>query len=457
MQTKRDHVHAYQTLVGRMSAALLLGDTNYSEPPARRALVGMVFGLVLALLIGVAFWVYGLINPGGSTAWKKPNAILVEKESGARFVYQRGLLVPVLNHASAMLLQGSDAKVESISRASLSELERGQPVGIENAPDPVPAPSSLISNNWLLCLPHTAGVEAQGAGLMSMNINPDVQSAPITVDEYMWVASPDNKQYVVWANQKLRLVEPFVAVALGLGTGRPPVAAQTWLSSLPDGPDIGPAVIPDDGRKTVAINGVARPVGTVFRQEAGNGTESFAVLRTDGLAPLSRIEAVLLLAKEGDSAVEISTAVMAAAPRSSDNSLTKRIPDLLNAKSVPTGERAFCLRQRPGGTSVESQVVTVERSDAGSGMNQRIGAYVKPGSGMLAASVPAPTASGAKPDRYLITDRGFKYRLADDEAIKALGFGGVTPVPLAAEVLAQLPSGPTLSRTTVGAIEEGRG
>ena len=52
-----------------MSAALLLGDTNYSEAPARRALMGLTFGVMLALLIGVAFWVYGLINPGGNTAW----------------------------------------------------------------------------------------------------------------------------------------------------------------------------------------------------------------------------------------------------------------------------------------------------------------------------------------------------------------------------------------------------
>ncbi|ONI76973.1 type VII secretion protein EccB [Actinosynnema sp. ALI-1.44] len=461
MQTKKDRVQAYQTLVGRMSAALLLGDTNYSEAPARRALIGLVFGVVLALLIGVAFWVYGLINPGGNMAWKKPNVILVEKESGARFVYQHGFLVPVRNHASAMLLQGAGAKVESISRASLSELERGQTIGIENAPDPLPAASALVSTPWLLCLPHTGGVDVQGTGLMSMNANPEAaggaSTRPLAENEYMWVGSTKGEQYVVLRDTKYRLTEPLVAVALGLGTSTPPAAPDAWLAALPNGQDVAPASIPDQGRKGARVGNQDRSVGTVFRQVAGNGTENFAVLRTDGLAPLSRTEAALLQAKNGQTVADIDTATMASVPRSGDDSLTKRLPDLLAAKPIPTGKRAFCLRQRPYGTQVVSQAVTTERNYAYLGMNDRVGAYLRQGTGLLAASVPAPTAKGAKPDRFLITDQGFKYQLANDDAISALGYAGITPQPVSAEVLAQIPSGPLLSRAAVGVLEKGRG
>ncbi|MFI9005952.1 type VII secretion protein EccB [Actinosynnema sp. NPDC053489] len=457
MQTKKDHVHAYQTLVGRMSAALLLGDTNYSEAPARRALMGMAFGLVLALVIGVGFWVYGLLNPGGNTAWQKPNTILVEKESGARYVYQRGVLVPVLNHASAMLLVGAGATVETISRASLGGLEHAPPVGIADAPDPVPDAGALVTTPWLLCLPRTGGVEAQDMGMMSLNANPDASSTPLGEREYLWVGSPEGRQYLVWQGQKLRLAGPAVAVALGLGTGAPPEAPAAWLGALPDGPEVGPAEIPDDGRRVLRVGGVDRPVGTVFRQAVGNGVENFSVLRPDGLAPLSRTEAALLTADRGEPAVDVDATAVAAAPRSADASLTTRIPDLLGARSVPTGDRAFCLRQEPNGGGVVSVPVTTERNYAWFGMNSRIGAYLKPGTGLLAASVPAPAGPGAKPDRYLITDRGFKYRLLDDEAVKALGFGGVPPQPVSAEVLAQIPSGPVLSRAAVGVFERGRG
>lgn len=460
MQTKKDRVHAYQTLVGRMSAALLLGDTNYSETPARRALVGLVLGLVLALLVGVGFWVYGLINPGGNTVWRKPGVVLVEKESGARFVYQQGVLVPIRNHASALLLQGTGAKIETISRASLAGLERGQTVGIDGAPDPLPAPRSLVTTPWLLCLPRTGGVEVQGTGLMSMNANPDAvngaTTTPLGENEHMWVGSPDGKQYVLLRSVKLRLAEPLVAVVLGFGAGTPPTAPQAWLDAMPNGPDIAPAVVPEQGR-TVRMEDGSQQVGTVFRQAAVTGAENFAVLRADGLAPVSRTEAALMLARSGRSAVEITAASMAAAPRSGDDSLTRRIPDLLATTPAPTGERAFCLRQVPSGATVVSEAVTTGRTSAWFGMNDRVGPYLKPGSGMLVASVPAPTGAGTKPDRFLITDQGIKYRLADDDAISALGFGGITPQPLPAAVLAQIPSGPLLSRAAVGVLEKGRG
>ncbi|MGW6449967.1 type VII secretion protein EccB [Lentzea sp. NPDC055074] len=454
MQTKKDHVHAYQTLVGRMSAALLLGDTNYSEAPARRALMGLVFGVVLALLIGIGFWVYGLINPGGNTAWRKPGAILVEKESGARFVYQDGLLVPVANHASAMLLRGQGAKVEMISRASLEGLERGAPIGIAGAPDPVPAASALVTTPWLICLPHTGGPAVQGAGLMSMNANPDAPSTPLTEGEYLWVGLPSGEQYLVWQGQKLRL-EGTAAVALGLGNGTPPTAPPAWLDALPDGPEMAAAQVLDG--RPVVVGGVERPVGTVFRQAVADDRENFAVLRADGLAPLSRTEAALLTAARGRAAVDIDATAMATAPRSADTSLTSRIPDLLTARSMPVGQRAFCLKQEPRGGTVISVPVTAERDYAWIGMSARLGAYLKPGTGMLAASVPAPARAGTTPDRYLITDRGFKFRLADDEAVKALGLGGVTPSPVPADVLAQIPSGPVLSRSAVGVFERGRG
>ncbi|MBB4678584.1 type VII secretion protein EccB [Crossiella cryophila] len=454
MQTRKDHVHAYQTLVGRMSAALLLGDTNYGEPPARRAVTGVIFGLVLGLLIGVAFWVYGLINPGGNTAWRKPGVILVEKESGARYVYQRGLLVPVLNHASAMLVQGQGSTVETITRASLAELDRGRPVGIPNAPDSVPGPGSLVTGSWLLCLPRTGGTEG---GSLSMNLSPEAESTPIGEREYLWVAAASGEQYLVWGQQKLRLADATVAIALGLGAGTPPVAAAAWLAALPEGPPIGAATIPGAGGGGTSVGGVHRAVGTVFRHAVGNGAENLLVLRGDGLAPLSRTEVALLRARGGSAAVEVDAAAIAAAPRSADNSLTTRIPDLLMMKPITGGERAFCLRQETSGARIASQVVTAERRMAWTGMTEQTGAYLKPGTGLLAAAVPAPAKAGVKPDRYLITDRGFKYRLADDEAIQALGFGGITPRPVAAEVLAALPSGPVLSRAEVGVSQRGTG
>ncbi|XVS67706.1 type VII secretion protein EccB [Actinosynnema sp. CA-299493] len=449
MQTQRDHLHAYQTMVGRMSSALLLGDTSHGEPPARRALFGLVMGVVLALLIGVGFGVYGLIKPGGSQAWRKPGAVLVEEETGALYVHRDGVLLPVSNHASALLLVGASARVETIKRASLVGLPRGPEIGIPGAPDAVPARDALAGGPWLLCL-------ARSGGGMGWNLLPGTPSADAGDDRHLWVATETGEQYLVWRDRKHRLADDTVPVALGLEAGPPRTAPTAWLDVVPEGPVIAAAVIPDDGRPGPEVGGARRRVGDLFEQAApGGGTRHF-VLRADGLAPLSRTEAALVQARFGRPAEPLDTGALAAAPHSPDTSLVDRLPDLVGTaplveRSGP--ERAVCLRQQPDGTRVDSRLVTADPEQAPPA-TARTAALLKPAAGLLAAAV--PVAQGRTPDRYLITDQGVKYSLPDDASVAALGFGGVPPVPVPDGVLASVPSGPTLSSAAVGVVEKGR-
>jgi hypothetical protein len=61
MQTQRDHVHAYSFLMGRMSMALVLGELSGPDIPAQRARRGFLIGILIALLIMLGFFLYGLI------------------------------------------------------------------------------------------------------------------------------------------------------------------------------------------------------------------------------------------------------------------------------------------------------------------------------------------------------------------------------------------------------------
>jgi hypothetical protein len=63
VQTQKDHVDAYAFLMGRMTSALVTGDANGVEVPARRAWTGLVTGAALAVLIAAGFVVFGLIVP----------------------------------------------------------------------------------------------------------------------------------------------------------------------------------------------------------------------------------------------------------------------------------------------------------------------------------------------------------------------------------------------------------
>ncbi len=79
-------------------------------------------------------------SPAAARGGATPGAVIVEKESGARFVYREQKLHPVLNYASALLIVGADrSKTVLVSRRTIDGVPRGLPLGIADAPDSLPA------------------------------------------------------------------------------------------------------------------------------------------------------------------------------------------------------------------------------------------------------------------------------------------------------------------------------
>lgn len=441
MQTQRDHVHAYQFMMGRMSSALVLGDPASAEVPARRAVTGIYIGLALAVLIAIGFGVYGWLVPGGNESWRAQGAIVVEKESGTRFVNVGGVLYPTLNHTSAKLLQGpnGDPKAKLLSKASLAEAPRGAPVGIPGAPQLLPPVQDLVGSQWLACLP---GDLESG---LNLDFDPETPAAPLPQDRYVLVQSEAGAQYLLWGGSKHQVADPVVLAALGLANVQPVPAPEPWLAALPDGPALAPARIEGSGAPGPAIGGSPYLVGQVFEQRASNGDVQRFVLRGDGLAPVSRTEFVLLAAVPGaPEPAQLDAAAVAAAPRSADRSLTSRLPELSEARWQDHGADQICLQQVPAGTRIASEIVFAAPA---AGIN------LPPGKGVVVGAVPLP-AGQRTPDRYLIAE-GEKYLLPDDDSMRALGYGGAPVQPMAGDLLDTVPSGPALSRAAAGATTKG--
>ncbi len=110
MQSKRDQVQAHAFVMSRLTSGMLLADPDAPESPLGRTTRGVVIGTVIAVVISAAAVVYGLINPGGNDSWRTSNSLIVNKETGGRFLYVDGRLRPVRNYASALLIGGSDLK-----------------------------------------------------------------------------------------------------------------------------------------------------------------------------------------------------------------------------------------------------------------------------------------------------------------------------------------------------------
>jgi type VII secretion protein EccB len=451
VQTQRDHVHAHQFMVGRMSTALVFGDPGIAEPPARRALVGLLAGVLLSALVTVACGVYGWLVPGGSTAWRKAGAVIVEKETGTRYVYVAGTLRPTPNFASALLVQGPKASVVSASRASLRGVPRGPAIGIAGAPQTLPAAGDLVAGPWLACLPAT-GHRGSGQGV---NFDPEAPAEPLADDRFLLTAG-ENAEYLVWNGAKHRILDATVPAALGVTGVQPVPASADWLAAVPDAAELGVARIDGAGDEGPTVGGVRHRIGQLFRQRIDGGTaDRMFVLRGDGLAPLDRIEAMLLEARAGTGQpVELTTAALAGAPQSPDRSLVGRLPRIDTARGQEPGDRVVCQRQRPVGEAIEVTVVLVAHRDAASGRDGHVGTSVRPGSGLVVHAVPAAAGEHA-PELHLIADDGVQYPLSDDAALRALGLDRSASIPFPRSLLRELPVGPVLSRAAAIAGKEG--
>ncbi|MFJ8690487.1 type VII secretion protein EccB [Micromonospora wenchangensis] len=449
MQTQRDHVHAHSFMTGRLSSALVQGEPTSAQIPGQRALTGLLIGIVVVLLVGGGFAVYGWIVPGGSRAYRQAGAILVEKESGVRYVYRDGVLHPTPNLTSAMLLQGPAATVKLISRNSLRDLPRGPEIGIADAPQSVPPADALVRGPWLACLP--GSVVDRPGGRLGMNLDPHAPATPVADDAFTVVRGPDRGTYLLAGPFKFPVADESVLVALGAANARAAPAPAAWLDQVPTGVTLGPATIPGAGTPGPRIAGRVRPVGTLFRQQPTTGTEQLFVLRTDGLAPVNRMEFALATVR-GGTPVTLDAADVVAAPRSADRTLTDRLPDLTGHRWHDPGRLVLCLRQRPFGETVTNELVLAERYVAGIFDDGTPMVVVPPGSGMTVTPVPRtrPVA-----ETVLISDAGIAYRLAGPDAVACLKLTAPAAVPFPKGLLAAMPQGPVLSRTAVNGPARG--
>ena len=126
-------------------------ETDPQQSPLRRG-VGAVFGgVMVAVLVAAGFGIYGILTKVGSDGWKTEGAVVIEKETGASFVYLQGVLYPTLNFASAKLAGRPSTQVFRISSNSLGEVPRGNTIGIPGAPNSLPSVKKRIGLPWTIC------------------------------------------------------------------------------------------------------------------------------------------------------------------------------------------------------------------------------------------------------------------------------------------------------------------
>ncbi|HMH93597.1 MAG TPA: type VII secretion protein EccB [Streptosporangiaceae bacterium] len=456
MRSRRDQVQAHAYVVGRLTSALVHGEPDAPQSPMRRTTLGSFGGVMIGALLVAGFLIWGLIFPASKGKAMTAGELIVVKETGARFIYARGELRPVLNWTSAELLLGGKATVQSVPAASLAHIPQGPPVGIAGAPDMLPPAGVVNTGDWLVCADPGAG-----QARVSLTIGPLAASLTAPVTGAVIVADQDGNHYLLWRSHRLRIDEPWIAEALNLG--RLPViqVSSAWLNAVPAAPDLMPMAVPDLGGPGPDLGGQPTRAGQVLVTRNVGSPSEFYLAVAGGVTPITSAQAAIAITDTATAAaypgaavapVPVSPAAIAGA-----SIMHQQLPDGPPAPATPppsarpSAGAAPCMAYAGRGGTAPSLVFG--RPPAGPAPPPSMPGVttspenadlisVLPGGGALVSPQAAPGVSGSS--LYLVTDEGVKFPLPTAAAARALGYRAGLPAALPAALLAMLPTGPAL-------------
>ncbi|MFJ3984060.1 type VII secretion protein EccB [Streptomyces fungicidicus] len=482
MHSKRDQVQAHLFIMGRLASAMLRAEPDAPESPLGRTNRGAAIGVIIAVLVCAGAFVFGLIRPGGNDSWRSGENLIVDKQTGARYLYLDGRLRPVRNHASARLVTGGEIGVTTVGTSSLAGTPHGTPVGIPDGPEALPATDDLDRTPWLVCsgvLPRTTGVVTATTTLaLGADAPQDVPGGrQLGEGDGLLVAGPDDATYLLWQGSRLRLDRSAKAAeALGYGGVTPRPVSAAFLDAFPLGPDLAPAEVPGQGEKGPELAGRSTRIGQLFRVDVPGSAARYHLLTREGLVPLTDTGATLLLGDPRTREKAYGGGAATVATLGADTLAGHLAPD---AGASGAGSSRLPAKPPKAVSVATGSVACAEVDSAAAGV--RVGASVLPGSALPeAVQAPAPevepgclkvdsiavragkgalvralSASGSAlgDTTYLVTDEGVKYRLLSQEAVKALGYEGVEARTMPSPMLAMLPSGPDLTPEAAAAGE----
>lgn len=491
MQSKRDQVHAHSFMMGRLSSGLLMADADAPESPLGRTTRGVVFGVLATVLIGAGATVYGLLRPGGNDAWRDGAHLVVNRDTGARYLWTGadGVLHPVRNYASARLIGGSDLETVDVGTASLRDVPVGAPAGVPGLPDTVPEPGQLDDGAWHMCvtgpdgvLPDTSGAVARTGveepGATTVVAGAPLDSRGIDGDRGVLVSGPDDTEYLVWRGSRLPLDrESDARNALGYGSEQPMPVSAAFLDALAPGPVLKPPAVPGRGGEGPVLGGEVSRIGQLFKVSVPGGDSTYHLLRKDGLVPLTRLGAALVLgdpatqkdAYQGRSPEARTVGADALREHRAEGQGTTASTELPDAPPVPQSAprgTALCAQVDggDGGVRIRSVLVPLTRLApvaVSEGTAQPLkaacvrtdGTVVRSGRGALVRALNASSAAHAG-TTYLVAENGVKYRVPSKDSLAALGYGAADIGSVPAPLLAALPTGADLDPAAASGAAE---
>ena len=461
MQTRRDQLQAYRFLTRRALAALVTGEPNTVEPPMRRLTLTTVSGIMIAAVVAAGFAFVGLVHPSVGDKWRKQGAIIVERETGARYVLLKNVLHPVLNYSSAVLAVsgagGANADVVLVDRSDLTGTARGPAIGIAGIPDSLPSAANLVTSPWAACSRQQADAQGAVTARVSLYAGSDPATAAIGKDAGVLARTPRGDTYLVWHGTRMKVGSDEVLVALGLKTAPAVTVGTSFLNAIPATAPLQPPRVTGLGAPGPQLAGRPLRVGQILQVGA---SEQFFVALQHGFAPVDFVAAHLLEAlpmPEGgflrplqiteDVALGLSAA---AAPAPDITDLQQQftgLPDSVPAIDPgPSQSGGLCAVYRDTQTptlqvppSLLTQAANGPATDTEQSQRGLADEVV------LAPGHAAVVGAGSGASTvFVVADPGKKYAAASPGTLAGFGYGSVRATTLPAGLLGMIPLGPAL-------------
>ncbi|MFC0531045.1 type VII secretion protein EccB [Phytohabitans kaempferiae] len=454
MATRRDQLHSYQFLTQRVISAFVMRETDPQQSPLRRG-VGAVFGgVMVAILVAAGFGIYGILTKVGSDGWKTEGAVVIEKETGASFVYVQGVLHPTLNFASAKLAAGRpSSQVFRVSGNSLSEVPRGNTVGIPGAPDSLPAVKKRIGLPWTVCTTPRTDDAGRAITVVRLAVGRGVTGGrQLAETEGVLVQdSVERTTYLIYRGRRHLVQDPANLVRAMFGEVRIAPVGSAWINALPTGNEIQTIVVPDRGKSSSEMPG--REIGEVLTAQTAAGEAHYLVF-DDGIAGITPLQLAILGAQAGLKREDVPVSEINSAPTSSRlrppandaGAAPQSAPTLVPASSEQICAVTSDGRTPPsflvGGTVEGLDTAAPTQASATNGDPLANAVLVPSGRVATVRVLASPTAETG--GYFVVTDTGIKYAVPSAEVLELLGYPAAEAIEVPSALLQRLPTGPTL-------------
>lgn len=438
VQSRREQLQAYRFMQRRVRTALLDADPDTNDAPMSRMTTATYAGIMVAILVLAVAGIYGIIRPGGSSAWKKAGALIVERETSTRYVYLDKVLYQVANFSSAKLLLGDRLSVVTVSGKSLSGARHGGSIGIPGAPDYLPDPKHTASASWSVCV---------AGGLSATKTNPTMYEPGVHATGGQLnqadglLLNSEGKTYLLWNGHYFYVADKWLS-ALRYGDSPSVAVDADFLTAVPRGEDLQPVPVAGSGGKGPVLPG--RPntkVGQVLQDTLRN--DIYYLVLPRGLAYLSPMQETLQLAQSSTRALNGGSAPLKIDSTGLTNTPISQLPNRPPAEQqapktiprpvVPSAANQACVVFQGGNsTVVYGAAPPPDNGDASSGLVR-----LKTGYGALVGAVAHP---GQQPSAlYLVSDTGQKFVIKDAQVLTTLGLTGAPQAALPSAVVAAIP------------------